>query len=159
MSTSTSRRPGGSATKRGAQGGGGDFGGGDDEGGGGGGGNGDRLVKVAFARTRPEAELIQGLLMEADIPSVLQQVLPGPGASYMPGPVDVMVAAEAAKRAREVLAETFVEDENQEQAELEEERRLARGETGVTSPARLAFWVGVAVLGAFLLSWLIYQVT
>jgi Putative prokaryotic signal transducing protein len=159
MSTSTSHRPGGTAGKRGAQGGGGDFGGGDDEGGGGGGGNGDRLVKVAFARTRPEAELIQGLLMEADIPSVLQQVGSAPGASYMPGPVDVMVAAGSAKRAREVLAETFVEDEDQERAELEEERRLARGETGVTSPARLAFWLGAAVLGAFLLSWLLYQVT
>jgi hypothetical protein len=156
MSISTSRKPSGSTQKRGAQGGGGDFGGGDEEGGGGGGGNGDRLVKVAFARTRPEAELIQGLLMEADIPSVLQQVLPGPGASYMPGPVDVMVAARAAKRAREVLAETFVEDEG---AKLEEERRLARGETGVTSPAKLAFWIGVAVLGAFLLSWLLYQAT
>jgi len=159
MSISTSRKPSGSTPKRGTRGGGGDFGGGDDEGGGGGGGNGDRLVKVAFARTRPEAELIQGLLMEADIPSVLQQVLPGPGASYMPGPVDVMVAAAAAKRAREVLAETFVEDEDREQAELEEERRLARGETGVTSPAKLAFWLGVAVLGALLLSWLLYQVT
>jgi hypothetical protein len=159
MSISTSRKPSGSAHKRGAQGGGGDFGGGDDEGGGGGGGNGDRLVKVAFARTRPEAELIQGLLMEADIPSVLQQVLPGPGASYMPGPVDVMVAARAAKRAREVLAETFVEDEDRERAELEEERRLARGETDVTSPAKLAFWLGAAVLGAFLLSWLLYQLT
>jgi hypothetical protein len=159
MSTSTSHRPGGSAVKRGARGGGGDFGGGDDEGGGGGGGNGDRLVKVAFARTRPEAELIQGLLMEADIPSVLQQVLPGPGASYMPGPVDVMVAAKSAKRARDVLAETFVEDEDQERAELEEERRLARGETGVTSPAHLAFWLVAAVLGAFALSWLLYQVT
>jgi len=160
MSTSTSHRPPGSAQKRGARGGGGDCGGGGDEGGGGGGGgNGDRLVKVAFARTRPEAELIQGLLMEADIPSVLQQVLPGPGASYMPGPVDVMVAAEAAKRAREVLAETFVEDEDQERAELEEERRLARGETGVTSPAKLAFWIGVAVVGVFLLLWLLDQVT
>jgi hypothetical protein len=159
MSISTSHKPSGSTQKRGTHGGGGDFGGGGDEGGGGGGGNGDRLVKVAFARTRPEAELIQGLLMEADIPSVLQQVLPGPGASYMPGPVDVMVAAAAAKRAREVLAETFVEDEDQEQARLEEERRLARGETGVTSPAQLAFWIGVAVLGAFLLSWLLYQVT
>ncbi|HET7455598.1 MAG TPA: DUF2007 domain-containing protein [Solirubrobacterales bacterium] len=158
MSTSTSHRPPASGHQRGAHGGGGDFGG--DEGdGGGGGGNGDRLVKVAFARTRPEAELIQGLLMEADIPSVLQQVLPGPGASYMPGPVDVMVAAGSAKRAREVLAETFVEDEDQERTELEEERRLARGETGATSPAKLAFWIAVAVVGAFLLSWLLYQAT
>lgn len=159
MSTSTSHRPPGSAPQRGARDGGGGGDGGGEGGGGGGGGNGGRLVKVAFARTRPEAELIQGLLTEADIPSVLQQVGSAPGASYMPGPVDVMVAAEAAKRAREVLAETFVEDEDQERSELEEQRRLARGETGVTSPAKLAFWIGVAVLGAFLLSWLLYQLT
>jgi len=157
MSTSTSHRPPSSSHKRGAHGGGGDFGGGD-EGGGGGGGNGDRLVKVAFARTQPEGELIQGLLREADIPSVLWNAMPLPSGTYMPGPVDVMVAADTAKRARQVLAETFVESEDQERLELEEQRRLARGETGVVSPAKLAFWIGVAVVGAFLLVWLLYEV-
>jgi hypothetical protein len=157
MSTSTSHRPPGSPHKHGAHGGGGDFGGGD-EGGGGGGGNGDRLVKVAFARTQPEGELIQGLLREADIPSVLWNAMPLPSGTYMPGPVDVMVAADTAKRARQVLAETFVESEDQERLELEEQRRLARGETGVVSPAKLAFWIGVALVGAFLLVWLLYEV-
>jgi hypothetical protein len=158
MSTSTSHRPPASSQRRDAHGGGGDFGGGE-EGGGGGGGNGDRLVKVAFARTQPEGELIQGLLQEADIPSVLWNALPLPSGFYMPGPVDVMVAADAAKRARQVLAETFVEDEDQERLELEEERQLARGETGITSPGRLAFWVAVAAVGAFLLVWFLYKVT
>jgi len=158
MSISTSHKPPSSGRKRGAHGGDGDSGGGEG-GGGGGGGNGGRLVKVAFARTLPEAELIQGLLREADIPSVLRDVLPVPSGSYMPGPVDIMVAEAMAKQARQVLAETFVESEDQERVELEEERRLARGETGVTSPAKLAFWVGVAALGAFLLVWLLYQLT
>jgi hypothetical protein len=157
MSTSTSHRAPGSSHKRGANGGGGDFGGGD-EGGGGGGGNGDRLVKVAFARTQPEGELIQGLLREADIPSVLWNAMPLPSGTYMPGPVDVMVAADTAKRARQVLAETFVESEAQERLELEEQRRLARGETGAVPPAKLAFWIGVALIGAFLLVWLLYEV-
>lgn len=157
MSTSTSHRPPGSSHKRGAHGGGGDSGGGD-EGGGGGGGNGDRLVKVAFARTQPEGELIQGLLREADIPSVLWNAMPLPSGTYMPGPVDVMVAADTAKRARQVLAETFVESEDQERLELEEQRRLARGETGAVPPAKLAFWIGVALVGAFLLVWLLYEV-
>jgi hypothetical protein len=58
-----------------------------------------------------------------------------------------------------VLAEVLIEDEGDERAELEEQRRLARGETGVTSPARLAFWIGVAVIGGFLLVWLLYQLT
>ncbi|MGN6200922.1 MAG: putative signal transducing protein [Solirubrobacterales bacterium] len=158
MSISTSRKSPPSPQRRGAHGGDGDSGG-DEGGGGGGGGNGGRLVKVAFARTLPEAELIQGLLREADIPSVLRDVLPVPSGSYMPGPVDIMVAEAMAKQARQVLAETFVESEGQERVELEEERRLARGETGVTSPGKLAFWVGVAVLGGFLLVWLLYQIT
>lgn len=157
MSTSTSHRPPRSSHARGAHGGGGGHGGGDDEGGGGG-GNGDRLVKVAFARTQPEGELIQGLLREAGIPSVLWNAMPLPSGTYMPGPVDVMVAADTAKRARQVLAETFVESEDQERLELEEQRRLARGETGAVSPAKLAFWIGVALVGAFLLVWLLYEV-
>ncbi|HWN72193.1 MAG TPA: DUF2007 domain-containing protein [Solirubrobacterales bacterium] len=156
MSSSTSHRPPASAHKRGAHGGGDDHGG--DEGGGGGGGNGGRLVKVAFARTEPEAELIQGLLTEADIPSVLQRLSVGPS-GYIPGPADVMVIEAMAKRARQVLAETFVESEDQERAELEEERRLARGETGIVSPGRLAFWVITAAIGAVILIWLLYQAT
>lgn len=158
MSISTSHKPPGSSQRRETHGGGGDFGGGD-EGGGGGGGDGGRLVKVAFARTQPEGELIQGLLREADIPSVLWNAMPLPSGTYMPGPVDVMVAAETAKRARRVLAETFGESEDQERLELEEERRLARGETGITPPGRLAFWVAVAAVGAFLLVWLLYKIT
>jgi hypothetical protein len=156
MSISTSHKPPGSQ-ERGAHGGGGDFRGGDEGGGGGGGGN--DLVKVAFARTEPEAELIQGLLREADIPSILHRIPLGPGGSYMPGPADVMVVAPMAPRARQVLAETLVEDEDQERTELEEERRLARGETGTTSPGRLAFWIGTAAVAAFLLVWVLYQLT
>lgn len=158
MSSSTSHKSPPSSRRRGARDGGGDFGG-DEGGGGGGGGNGGRLVKVAFARTLPEAELIQGLLREADIPSVLRDVLPVPSGSYMPGPVDVMVAEAMAKRARQVLADTFVESEDDERAEMEEERRLARGETGVVTPGRLAFWVIVAAIGAVILIWLLYQAT
>ena len=44
-----------------------------DEGGGGGGGGGGKLVKVAFARNQVEAEMIQGLLGEHGIPSVLKR--------------------------------------------------------------------------------------
>lgn len=158
MSTSTSHR-GRGAQQRGTRGGGGDFEGGDEGGGGGGGGDGSRLVKVAFARTEPEAELIQGLLAEADIPSVLHRIPLGAGGYYMPGPVNVMVAAEAAPRARQVLAETFVESEDQERLELEEERRLARGETGIVSPGKLAFWIVAILIAAFVLLWLLYQAT
>jgi len=158
MSTSTSRKPHGSPHKRGAHGGGGDFGGGDEGGGGGGGGDG-KLIKVAFARNQVEAEMLQGLLAEAGIPSVLKRSFGFDNPDFLAsGPRDVMVNEGAAKRAREVLAETMVESEEDERAELEEQRRLAGGETGVVSPAKLAFWIGVALVGAFILVWLLYEV-
>jgi Putative prokaryotic signal transducing protein len=157
MSTSTSRKNRDSAHQRGAHGGGGSGGG--DEGGGGGGGGGGKLIKVAFARNQVEAEMLQGLLAEAGIPSVLKRSFGFDNPDFLAsGPRDVMVNEGAAKRAREVLAETMVENEEDERAELEEQRRLARGETGVVSPAKLAFWFGVAVVGAFLLVYLLYEV-
>jgi len=157
MSTSTSHRNRDSAHQRGAHGGGGSGGG--DEGGGGGGGGGGKLVKVAFARNQVEAEMLQGLLAEAGIPSVLKRSFGFDNPDFLTsGPRDVMVNEGAAKRAREVLAETMIESEGDERAELEQQRRLARGETGIVSPGRLAFWIGIAVIGAFLLVWLLYEV-
>jgi hypothetical protein len=159
MSSSTSHRQKPSGHARGAHGGG-DSGGGDEGGGGGGGGNGERMVKVAFARTQPEAEMLQGLLTEAGIPSMLKRSGGFDNPEFLPnGPRDVLVRADSAKRAREVLADVMIEDERDEATELEEERRLARGETGVTSAGRLAFWLIAAVLAGFLLIWLLYQAT
>jgi Putative prokaryotic signal transducing protein len=157
MSTSTSRRPPAGGHQSGAHGGG-DFHG-DDEGGGGGGG-GDKLVKVAFARNQVEGEMLQGLLSEAGIPSLLKRSFGFDNPDFLAGgPHDVWVYEGAAKRAREVLAETMIEDEDDERLELEEQRRLSRGETGVVTPARLAFWVAVAAIGAVILIWLLYQAT
>jgi hypothetical protein len=159
MSTSTSHRPRGDAHKRGAHGGGGDSGGGG-EGGGGGGGGGGKLVKVAFARNQVEAEMLQGLLAEAGIASILKRSFGFDNPDFLAsGPRDVMVNQGEAKRAREVLAETMIEDEGDERVELEEQRRLARGETGAVSPGRLAFWILMVALGGFLLLWLLYEFT
>jgi len=159
MSSSTSHKQKPSGHARGAHGGGGS-GGGDEGGGGGGGGNGERMVKVAFARTQPEAEMLQGLLTEAGIPSMLKRSGGFDNPEFLPnGPRDVLVRADSAKRAREVLADVMIEDERDEATELEEERRLARGETGVTSAGRLAFWLIAAVVAGFLLIWLLYQAT
>lgn len=156
MSSSTShKRKGGH--QRGAHGG--DHSGGGGEGGGGGGGGGGPMVKVAFARTEPEAEMLQGLLAEADIPSLLKRSAGFDNPEFLPnGPRDVYVSQAHAKRARQVLADVLVENEGDEMAELEEERRLARGETGVTPPAKLAFWIVVAVLAGCGLAWMLYQV-
>jgi len=118
------------------------------------------MVKVAFARTQPEAEMLQGLLTEAGIPSMLKRSGGFDNPEFLPnGPRDVLVRADSAKRAREVLADVMIEDEHDEATELEEERRLARGETGVTSAGRLAFWLIAAVVVGFLLIWALYQAT
>jgi hypothetical protein len=68
-------------------------------------GSGDRLVKVAFAPNQPEAEMIQGLLAQHGIPSMLKR---GPGFDnpdfLAAGPRQVFVLEPVAQAAREVLA-------------------------------------------------------
>jgi hypothetical protein len=151
MSTSTSHR-GPTGRQRDS----GSGGGGDEGGGGGGGGNGDRLVKVGFGRTQIEAEMLQAFLSEAGIPSILKRTIGFDAPEFFAsGPHDVFVNISDAQRAREVLAEMRVEGD--EPMGIEEERRLARGETGDVSPGRLAFWVLVIALGGCLLAWLLYQ--
>lgn len=159
MPSSTSHSKTRGAHSRGAHGGGGSH---DDEGGGGGGGGGGgKLVKVAFARTQPEAEMLQGLLREGGIPSVLRRSGGFDNPDFLAaGPHDVMVSAPAAKDARALLADTLVESETDERSEVESQIRAARGEgAGGTSPATLAFWIGVALVGAFGLVWLLYQLS
>ncbi len=77
------------------------------DGGGGGGGGGGKLVKIAFAPSQVEAEMIQGLLSEHGIPSMLKR---GPGfdvPEFMAvGPRQVFVVEAAATKAREVLEGT-----------------------------------------------------
>jgi hypothetical protein len=77
-----------------------------DEGGGGGGG-GDKLVKVAFAPNQMEAEMIQGLLKDHGIQSMLKR---GPGFDVpeflASGPRQVFVLESEAAHAREVLEGT-----------------------------------------------------
>lgn len=158
MSISTSHKSPSGSRRTGGEGGNG----GRDEGGGGGGGggNGGRLVKVGFGRSQIEAEMLQGLLTEAGIPSVLKRTMGFDTPEFLAsGPHDVFVNRSDVERARQVLADTMLEDEGDEAAALEEERRLARGETGVVSPGRLAFWILVIALGGGILSWFLYQVS
>jgi Putative prokaryotic signal transducing protein len=60
-------------------------------------------VKVAYAQNQMEAEMIQGLLAERGIPSMLRRA--GADNPYDPltGPRHVLVAEEVAETAREVL--------------------------------------------------------
>jgi hypothetical protein len=65
-----------------------------------------KLVRLTAARTQMEAELIQGLLLNAGVPSLLTSPT-GISARYMPGPCEVMVPEAALEAAREVLPEVL----------------------------------------------------
>jgi hypothetical protein len=100
------------------------------------------LTKVASGRNQAEAELIQGLLLEEGVPSMLKRSagfdVPDMLAA---GPRDVLVPRSGAGVAREVLM----------QAEMLE---VSGPNSGVDSPARiLAGLLGAVVLVA-LIAWL-----
>jgi hypothetical protein len=66
-----------------------------------------RLVKVAYAQQQAEAEMIQGLLSEHGIPSMLRRAAGFDVPDFLAaGPREVLVAGEVAEQAREVLEGT-----------------------------------------------------
>jgi hypothetical protein len=64
-----------------------------------------KLVKVAFALNQMEAEMIQGLLGEHGIPSMVQRTIDNPE-FLAAGPRQILVPEAAAEDAREVLKGT-----------------------------------------------------
>jgi hypothetical protein len=155
MSPETKHR---GAHSRGSHGGGGHH---DDEGGGGGGGGG-KLVKVGFARSQAEAEMLQGLLLDSAIPSILKRSRGFDNPDFLGGgPHDIWVNAEHAQSARRLLEETMTEGEGEgeERAELEGESRLRKTGGEPMSPGRLALWVGGAFVAAVILIWIVYQLS
>jgi Putative prokaryotic signal transducing protein len=63
------------------------------------------LVRVASARHQAEAELIQGLLLEEGVPSVVKRTLGFDVPDFLAsGPRDIFVPASGADTARDVLA-------------------------------------------------------
>jgi hypothetical protein len=103
--------------------------------------------------------MIQGLLLEADIPSVLKRTRGFDNPDFLSGgPHDVFVHSDLAAKAREALEGTSIESEDEVRVEAGEATRLARD--GVDTPAsRLALWVAVAFLGALILVWILYQLS
>jgi hypothetical protein len=99
------------------------------------------LVRVVAGRNQAEAELIQGLLLEEGVPSMLRRSrgfdVPDMLAA---GPRDVMVPASGASAARDVLL----------QAELLDERSGA----AVERPARLLAVLCVVVALVGLIAWI-----
>lgn len=104
--------------------------------------------------------MLQGLLTEEGIPSVLKRSGGFDNPDFLAaGPHDVLVNSESAQKARAVLANTMVEGEDEERAELNEQSRLSRSGATETTPARLALWVAVAFVGAAIIVWVLYQLS
>jgi hypothetical protein len=67
--------------------------------------NSGKLVKVAYGQNLMEAEMIQGLLGEHGIPSMIQRTVDNPE-FLAAGPRQILVPEAAAEEAREVLEGT-----------------------------------------------------
>jgi hypothetical protein len=66
-----------------------------------------KLVKVAYAQQQAEAEMIQGLLSEHGIPSMLRRAAGFDVPDFLAaGPREVLVAEELAQQAHDVLEGT-----------------------------------------------------
>jgi hypothetical protein len=105
------------------------------------------LVRVAGARHQAEAELIQGLLLEEGIPSMLRRTrgfdVPDMLAA---GPRDVLVPASGAPAAREVLLQAELLDEGQGSTAVEHPARLLAVLCAVVALVGVIAWLGADVL-------------
>jgi Putative prokaryotic signal transducing protein len=69
--------------------------------------SGGRWIKVSYAQTQMEAEMIQGLLSAHGIPSMLKRAPGFDNPDFLgAGPHQIMVAEVAAEAAREILKGT-----------------------------------------------------
>jgi hypothetical protein len=100
------------------------------------------LVRVVSARHQAEAELVQGILLEEGIPSMVRRSagfdVPDMLAA---GPRDILVPASGATAAREVLLQAEFLDED-------------RPRTAVADPGRLLLGLVAAVITVGLIAWL-----
>ena len=117
-------------------------------------------VKVGFARNQAEAEMIQGMLLEEGIPSMLKRTRGFDVPDFLAGgPRDILVPETGAEAARQLLADTELQSEG-------------GGAGGAARPGRSSSAAGAdlsrpaRVLGArrglsaaFAIVWLLYQAT
>ena len=106
------------------------------------------LVRVTGGRNLAEAELIQGILLDQGIPSILRRTRGFDVPDFLAaGPRDVMVPESGFQRARELLEGADLLTAEPEPGSL----------PGIGSPTRLAVWLLVAVGAALVLVYLLYQ--
>ncbi|MDP9188016.1 MAG: DUF2007 domain-containing protein [Actinomycetota bacterium] len=100
------------------------------------------LVKVTGGRNQADSELIQNILLEQGIPSILRRTrgfdVPDMLAA---GPRDVMVPESGYTEARQLLSDAEMLNPEPEPGSM----------PGIGSPARLALWILGALAVAFLI--------
>ena len=105
------------------------------------------LVRVAGARNQAEAELIQGLLLEEGVPSMLRRSrgfdVPDMLAA---GPRDVMVPASGAGPARDVLLQAELISDRPAGRPVERPERLLMVLCAVAALVALIAWIGTEVI-------------
>jgi hypothetical protein len=102
------------------------------------------LVRVAGGRNQSEAELIQGLLLEWGVPSVLRRSAGFDVPDYLAaGPRDVLVPESGVETAREVL--------------LQADMAPTTGERSGPRPLVLAAVVALGGAATALIAWLAFQ--
>lgn len=107
-----------------------------------------KLIKVAYAQQQAEAEMIQGLLTEHGIPSMLRRAAGFDVPDFLAaGPRDVMVPESGYEQARRLLSD----------ADLLTVEAPPGSMPGIGSPARLAIGLAVAFVLAAAILWLFYQ--
>jgi hypothetical protein len=105
------------------------------------------LVRVTGARNLADSELIQGMLLDQGIPSILRRTRGFDVPDFLAaGPRDVLVPESGYAEAREMLKDSDMLTAEAEPGSM----------PGIGSPARLAFWLCVAVAIGAALVWLLY---
>jgi hypothetical protein len=100
------------------------------------------LRRVTGGRNLSDAELIQGILLDQGIPSLLRRTRGFDVPDFLAaGPRDVLVPDSGYEAARQLLSEAELLTVEAEPGSL----------PGIGSPARLAAWLGVAAIVAFAL--------
>jgi len=107
------------------------------------------LMRVTGGRNLSEAELIQGILLDQGIPSILRRTRGFDVPDFLAaGPRDVLVPQSGYDTARELLRD----------ADLLTVEAPPGSLPGIGSPARLAAWLGAAVVLGFIFVWLVDRV-
>ena len=108
---------------------------------------GGQQVRVASAGNLAEAELIQGILLEEGIPSVQRRMRGFDVPDFLAaGPRDILVPEAGLEVAQQLLADVRVG-----------ETAPVSSDAGDQKPLRLLAGILIALAGAALLVWLLYQ--